>query len=408
MTRTAHNRKLAANFQGPEGVRHAVHEGEDYLVVPVVMIVDGVLNGVLVTQEEYGKFVESWNGIPVPVLHPEIDGIPVSANQPDIVEKNTIGRIYNTRAENGKLKAEAWINVGKARRLGYGELVDAMEAGEKIEVSTGYFSEDEPRRGEYNGQPYETVARNIRPDHLALLPGEIGACSVQDGCGTRTNSRRIVVNVKEAIETLAKALGLRANCECQTEEKIMTDKEKRAEKIKALSNHLTTNGVDENTVKRITANAKLSPEQIEMLMALDAEQLKQVSALAATLAESTTDEAPEMDEAAEEEIESMEEDEKAMSVKKADIDKLVANRVAEHLRRHAVVEKLKTNERNPFSEEEMQSMSVAHLEKLERSIRPEDYSGQGGFATNGHDFDTKVEPLKIHKGVTARREKQEA
>jgi hypothetical protein len=42
--------------------------------------------------------------------------------------------------------------------------------------------------GDWNGIKYNSVAKNHRPDHLALLPGGVGACSVKDGCGIRANS----------------------------------------------------------------------------------------------------------------------------------------------------------------------------------------------------------------------------
>ena len=36
---------------------------------------------------------------------------------------------------------------------------------------------------EYKGKRYHEVHRALEPDHIALLPDEVGACSVQDGCG---------------------------------------------------------------------------------------------------------------------------------------------------------------------------------------------------------------------------------
>jgi hypothetical protein len=49
------------------------------------------------------------------------------------------------------------------------------------------FTDEERTQGEWNGETYEAVASNYVPDHLALLPGERGACSWEDGCGVRTN-----------------------------------------------------------------------------------------------------------------------------------------------------------------------------------------------------------------------------
>lgn len=379
-----------------EGVRREVFEGHEHLVVPVVMIVDGVLNDALVTQEEYGKYPDAWNGRPVPVLHPERDGIPVSANQPDVIEANSIGFIFNAFVDNGKLKAEAWINTDKARRLGYGELLSALEAGELVEVSTGYFADEDMRPGEFDGREYQVVHRNIRPDHLALLPGEIGACSVADGCGTRVNSSgNLLMRTKEAIEVLAKALGLRANCECSTEsEATMSDELiKQAEKLKA--------------------NGKLTAKQFEMLQGLEDDQRRMVRALMDAM-EGMPAEEPE---SAEGDMPPDEEDMPAMSANKGagkkakgddsiDLSALVANEVNRQMRRNSVIQKLTTNEKNPFTEDEMQAMSVEHLEKLEKSIRPADYSGQGGFSTNG-GVTEDVQPLVLNRGVLSAPAKRE-
>ena len=55
--------------------------------------------------------------------------------------------------------------------------------GEMMEVSTGLFSEIEPKPGVFKGRHYKGVVRNLRPDHLAILPDSIGACSIADGAG---------------------------------------------------------------------------------------------------------------------------------------------------------------------------------------------------------------------------------
>ena len=40
-----------------------------------------------------------------------------------------------------------------------------------------------PAGSTWNGEPYRIIARNIRPDHLAILTDELGACSVVKGRG---------------------------------------------------------------------------------------------------------------------------------------------------------------------------------------------------------------------------------
>ena len=383
--------RIKANLQN--GVRRDKLDGRDHLVVPVVMIVEGVLNDALVTAQEFGKYVDSWNGRPIPVLHPERDGIPVSASQVDIISKNTIGHIFNAWVDVNKLKGEMWIDTAKAERLGHAVLVQQLEAGEIIEVSTGYYSDSEIMAGEYNGKPYTEIHRNIRPDHLALLPGEIGACSVADGCGTRVNQQRgIKMNIERALDTVAKALGLRNNCNCKEQE---MDVLKRAEELKA--------------------NGALTAKQLQMIQELDEEQRAMVSALMAALPGSVEEDEdePEMPEDNEYgKDDKMAANKQEQKAKPADplaginVDELVANKVAEHLQRAEVTAKLVANKACPFTADEMKTMNVDHLVKLEKSIRPADYSGQGGFAANSDEIDASASPLRINRGILSPRKEQ--
>lgn len=173
-------------------IRDEIHQGKDYLVMPVIMLVEGIYspaNGVntLWLPEEYGKIPKSWNGIPVTVNHPqEVNGIYVPASDPEIIEKETIGIIYNTILENGKLKAEAWIERKKTQEL-YPELLNTLLSGSPLEISTGSFFELDDNPGEIKGQSYNGTARNFVPNHLALLPNDTGACSWNAGCGIRAN-----------------------------------------------------------------------------------------------------------------------------------------------------------------------------------------------------------------------------
>ncbi len=164
--------------------------GEQYIVYPVVILTEGVHSGsggpTLYTAEELSKFVESWNGVPVTLQHPDENGVPVSANSPEIYENQVMGTLFNTLYENGKLKAEIWLRNTMIELLDPG-LRNRLVNGERLEVSTGLFCEDDQSNGVHNNIEYTSIARNIRPDHLALLPGGTGACSWEDGCGVRAN-----------------------------------------------------------------------------------------------------------------------------------------------------------------------------------------------------------------------------
>ena len=174
-------------------VEHKEHQGKEHLVVPVVMMVEGVHSGshgpLYHSIEELGKFPEAWNGMPVVIDHPEINGEYLSANIPDVIDARMVGRVYNTKVEGQKLMAQAWIDEARLRQISSVVLAQ-IEAGEPIEVSLGMFTEELVTEGEFNGEQYEAIARNHRPDHLALLPGGQGACSIADGCGIRANNKK--------------------------------------------------------------------------------------------------------------------------------------------------------------------------------------------------------------------------
>lgn len=170
--------------------------GRRHLVVPVTLMVEGVHNGshgpLYHPASELGRIVQSWNGIPVVVNHPQLDGVAVSANSPDVLEHDAIGHIYNARMDGAKLRGEAWLDEQRLQ-VHFPQVYDLVQQQQPIEVSIGVFTDDEPIRGNWNGEEYVAIARNHHPDHLAFLIGDgiVGACSISDGCGVRVNAALI-------------------------------------------------------------------------------------------------------------------------------------------------------------------------------------------------------------------------
>lgn len=160
-------------------------DGRPHLVVPIVALVAGVVNGELVTVEELATFAAAWNGRPVPLRHPQDGTGYISANSPEVIESSVLGQVFGMHVDGDRLLGEVWLDEEKCARLGGDALavLNRLDRGEVVEVSTGYFCEFEPMVGEFNGKPYRAVQHNLRPDHVALLPDEVGACSVADGCG---------------------------------------------------------------------------------------------------------------------------------------------------------------------------------------------------------------------------------
>ena len=184
--RVTFNQQLTTNWQ-----QQALH-GRPHIVAPVVLLTEGVHDGsggpVFYPADELEKSAHLWNGVSLSLNHPLSNGLPVSANSPEIEEKQNVGRLYDVIYDNGKLKGKIWID--KKRAETFPELLHYLNGNLPLEVSTGLFSDDSHVSGNWNGKAYQAVVRNIKPDHLALLPGQTGACSWSDGCGVRVNAQQ--------------------------------------------------------------------------------------------------------------------------------------------------------------------------------------------------------------------------
>jgi aspartate carbamoyltransferase regulatory subunit len=178
---------LTANLTGR--IRRERLGGRDYIVAPMTMIVPGVLNGsqgpLYYPEEQVARNPAAWNGIPIVVDHPTQNGMPVSARSPGIIQKYGIGTVYES-VFNGRHVAEGWFDVENTRRI-EPSVLTALEAGRPIELSTGLYTKNIPTPGVHNGRNYDAIATEYQPDHLAILVGKRGACSLDDGCGVLVN-----------------------------------------------------------------------------------------------------------------------------------------------------------------------------------------------------------------------------
>jgi len=137
---------------------------------------------------EFGNNPIMWANRPLVLNHPKVGDTFVSANTPDILNKYQFGVTMNPVLDNDKLKLEAWIDKDRVDSTGDDEAFKStfnrITAEEDVEVSVGFFTDVEKVKGQFNGQTYGGIWRNIRADHLAVLTeGLTGACSVADGCG---------------------------------------------------------------------------------------------------------------------------------------------------------------------------------------------------------------------------------
>jgi len=188
------NMEICVNFalKGYTPLLEVINEVPHY-VVPVVMMIEGVHNGsggrTYHSSQELSNSVELWQNIPVTIHHPVIGDEFVSVNEDGIKEEYVVGYISEAIMKDNKLTATLKLNCERLNEISP-ETAQAIQNGNIMEVSIGVFTDNEEKEGEWNGETYERIAHNHRPDHLALLPGEVGACSVKDGCGLRVNNEK--------------------------------------------------------------------------------------------------------------------------------------------------------------------------------------------------------------------------
>lgn len=181
-------------------LRREEFQGREHLVSPVVAVQEMILPNTqeFLPAEEIELSVAFWEGVPVAIGHPQRNGQGVSAGLRDVQENEVIGRMFDVffHAPSRSLRGELWIDLERAPDVDRGaELVDALETAETeipVEVSTAYFAKVEAEAGTFGGVEFEGIQREIRPDHLAILLDQMGACSVAAGCGTpRINEEKM-------------------------------------------------------------------------------------------------------------------------------------------------------------------------------------------------------------------------
>ncbi len=133
----------------------------------------------------------AWDGVPITLYHPARGGRHVSALYPGVLAERGLGHFANAAFAGGWLRAEGWFDVAavRARRPG---LLPALAGGQRVELSTGLFTRNEPAwpGATHGGRPYAHVARDYGPDHLAILPDHRGACSLATASGSLTAPTR--------------------------------------------------------------------------------------------------------------------------------------------------------------------------------------------------------------------------
>lgn len=190
--------------------RKEVHEGRDYYVCPVTMMTPGVHSGnegpLLYNAETNDKYAFGWSNKPITDGHPtDKIGNVVPANNPTVLSQFKLGILLNSYGENGRQKAEAWLDIAlcKEKRP---DILANVEAGKAMEVSIGLGRTIRNESGKYDGADYIGIVENYAPDHLAIMPpGVPAACGLDKGAGLLINGK------KPIYESIRRSTGLVVN-----------------------------------------------------------------------------------------------------------------------------------------------------------------------------------------------------
>lgn len=100
--------------------------------------------------------LETLAGAPLTVGHPGLV-------TPETWQRTSVGHVADDVKQDDRF-------VAARVRVQASAAVKAVEAKELKELSCGYVCDIEPTAGEYQGEHYDAIQRNIRYNHVALLP----------------------------------------------------------------------------------------------------------------------------------------------------------------------------------------------------------------------------------------------
>lgn len=185
---------LIINLTATHKCHRAIMNDRDFLVALSTLIVPGVLDGsngpLFYPTEEVANSADKWNGCIITLGHPKAAGQVISATRKDLMQQSPIGVVKNARFETGKLLADLWFDVGAIQYLDQNLYLNLLN-NQPQELSTGLFAtyEKAAEGSNHKGRTFTHIARDLKPDHLAILTDSVGACSRSHGCGVLANEQ---------------------------------------------------------------------------------------------------------------------------------------------------------------------------------------------------------------------------
>lgn len=165
--------------------------GEPHYRIPSATLPDDcVLNGGLYAANEIAASYKGLEGTPAPLGHPKVGNQFVPALSPNGLNKHWVGAWNeNVERRDGRVYLDKVVNIRVANQTEAGrQLIQAIEKKEPIHTSTGLQLEVRVANGESKGKRYTWSAHNMQFDHDAILLGEPGAATPEEGVGMFVNA----------------------------------------------------------------------------------------------------------------------------------------------------------------------------------------------------------------------------
>ena len=171
---------------------------KEHIIVKGVthMISDTTMNGIFYPGSEVKALVNAigTDRVTMPSGHPVGDsGEFISTSDPLALTSNFIGAYaFNFSIQDDRVISDVAIDPIFASTSEDGKtILNAIESGESIDISTGFYLNVEEKDGYgSDGEPYNMIASNLYIDHSAFLPNETGAKNKLEGVGLHTNSAK--------------------------------------------------------------------------------------------------------------------------------------------------------------------------------------------------------------------------
>ncbi len=349
-------------------IRNEKRDGRDYIIVPSATLPDNIImNGGLYPADEIEASYKTLERTPAPLGHPYVNGEYISAYEPEAVNQFWVGAFNeNVRRESGRVYLDKAIDVEVASRTEQGRaLIDAINSGEPIHTSTGLTLTPEY----VENQDYDWIGRNMKFDHDAILMGEVGAATPEQGVGMMVNGKNVSVINSEITDWADRDLDFAAHALFEAIER--KDKVERHEGLKdrliGMVKSLFSDSQDASTQTK---------DDEEDTMSVTQEDFDALKDQVTTLASNQLSK--------EDIISAINESVKPISEK---VEQIQTNSEAKEAEEKAELV-AKITKDGKFTEEEVKAMPMSVLKKMVGNSAPSPaYNMAGGFLTNESDAD---------------------